>query len=397
MNFSRKQFIHHCINTGLFLTVPEFLENCKTNTLSTRNYGQDGKDPIQNAESSGLRTPILKAINVGITAPNPHNTQAWKFRIINDKEMFLYVDEKRILPQTDPPARQIHIGQGTFLEHLKIGASVIGYKTQIALLPEGTYKFQEIGQKPIAKVVLEKDTNIKKDSLYDAVPNRATNRCKYEGEMIQKEEYAKILSLTKPKYSTLKFINDTNSLGTYKEKLKEAFTIETNTFAKHEESRIWFRYNDEEIYDKRDGISLRGNGLSGIKLWIVEKFFLTHGKEVWHSESNKKGGIDIFRDQVESTKALVLFKTIGNSLKDQVQVGMDYARFQLSVTSLDLVMHPMSQILQEYPEMNQLREELEKMEQIQSDEKIQMMVRLGRSDYQFLSPRRNPKSMILGT
>ncbi|HNL02610.1 MAG TPA: hypothetical protein PKJ30_15975, partial [Leptospiraceae bacterium] len=69
-----------------------------------------------------MSDPILIAINVGITAPNSHNTQPWKFRIISPLEMILYVDEKRILPVTDPPVRQVHISQGTFLELLSIGA-----------------------------------------------------------------------------------------------------------------------------------------------------------------------------------------------------------------------------------------------------------------------------------
>jgi hypothetical protein len=72
-------------------------------------------DPIGNAEAKGFEYPILKAISTGITAPNPHNVQPWKVKIINPTEMLLFVDEKRLLPVTDPPTRQIHIGQGTFL------------------------------------------------------------------------------------------------------------------------------------------------------------------------------------------------------------------------------------------------------------------------------------------
>ncbi|MCP5513127.1 MAG: hypothetical protein H7A24_14675 [Leptospiraceae bacterium] len=395
MRYNRKKFIKRGLQLGTLLTVPNLLEYCSTYTPSHRNVGQYGDDPIRNAEWIGLKSPILKALNVGITAPNPHNTQAWKFRIESDLELLLFVDEKRLLPQTDPSGRQIHIGQGCFLEHLRIGANKIGYNTKITLFPEGEYTYQDSGKKPVAKVVLEKDENLEKDVLFNAILNRATNRSIYEGNLIQEEEFQKILSRSRIRFSSLKFINSTENLNKYKEFLKKAFEIETNTYSKHEESRAWFRYNDEEIYKFRDGISLRGNGLSGAKLWMVENFFLKEGQEIWHSESNRKGGIDIFIDQIESTKALVLFKTKENSMKDWIQVGMDYARFQLSLTESGLVMQPLSQILQEYPEMDSLRKELDTSEKIVKNEKIQMIVRLGRSGYKFLSPRRDPKSMIL--
>ena len=45
-----------------------------------------------------------------------------------DFEMYLYVDEKNLLPATDPPARQIHIGAGCFLRQWFKGRSCSGTK-----------------------------------------------------------------------------------------------------------------------------------------------------------------------------------------------------------------------------------------------------------------------------
>jgi hypothetical protein len=49
-------------------------------------------------------TPIMQGVRYGIQAPNPHNTQAWKIRPVSPTQMLLYVDERRTLPVTDPPA-----------------------------------------------------------------------------------------------------------------------------------------------------------------------------------------------------------------------------------------------------------------------------------------------------
>jgi hypothetical protein len=50
----------------------------------------------------------MRAIAWGIQAPNPHNTQAWKFRLVSDTEALLYLDERRLLPLlTDAEADEI--------------------------------------------------------------------------------------------------------------------------------------------------------------------------------------------------------------------------------------------------------------------------------------------------
>jgi hypothetical protein len=66
-----------------------------------------------------MESPILQAIGYGIHAPNPHNIQAWKFESISETEALPYIDERGLLPATDPPTRQIHIGAGSVIETLR--------------------------------------------------------------------------------------------------------------------------------------------------------------------------------------------------------------------------------------------------------------------------------------
>jgi hypothetical protein len=93
-----------------------------------------------------LATPIDRAIALGCNAPNPHNTQAWKFRNTSELQTLFYVDESRLLPSTDPPARQIYIGCGCFIETLSVGATTLGLTTTVEGFPEGTYGLDEVGK-----------------------------------------------------------------------------------------------------------------------------------------------------------------------------------------------------------------------------------------------------------
>jgi hypothetical protein len=172
----------------------------------------------------------------------------------------------------------------------------------------------------------------------------------------------------------------------------EAFKLETTTFNKHDETKNWFRFKDEEIYTSKDGISLRGNGLDGITYSIASNFFLS--KVNWHSKSNQDAGIEMFSKSLNSSNTFAYLKTNQNDFKDWIQVGRDYIRFNLALTSLGFQLHPLSQILQEYAEMNDLRKKLNDLVRIKDKEKIQMLVRIGKSNYYFQSPRREVKTIL---
>jgi hypothetical protein len=79
--------------------------------------------------------------------------------------MLLYV--KHLLPETDPPARQIHMGAGCFIELVSIGMSKEGYRTEVDYFPQGDYEVKpfEIAKKPVAKITLAKMTAKRKTSF----------------------------------------------------------------------------------------------------------------------------------------------------------------------------------------------------------------------------------------
>lgn len=336
--------------------------------------------------------PMRFALKIGLTAPNPHNTQAWKIRLISATEAELYVDEKRLLPETDPPNRQIHIGQGTFIEHFVLGAAAAGYTAGVTLFPLGQYGAAEIGRKPVARLTLSKRA-AQTDALYEAIALRITNRSEYSGPDVTAAEFERLKTVIGPVAGRLDM--RTGNGGALADLFVKAFAVETNTLATNEESRLWFRFNDSEIDTFRDGISLRGNGVSGIKYHIASRFVMENDKAYWNAPETKQYSIDAFRNQATSAKGLVMIVTPKNGPVDWVQAGRAYARLQLAATAIGLASHPMSQILQEYEEMNSLREEFERQVGVTGGEKVQMIARLGRSDYFFRAPRRPLASFLV--
>jgi hypothetical protein len=353
---------------------------------------KDAKD--RRPDPDKFREPILKALAFGLNAPNPHNTQAWKFKIINEKEALLFVDEKRLLNATDPIARQIHIGTGAFIALFQIGAGSFGYSAIVEYLPEGDYTFSETGKKPVAKLSLQK-SDTRDDVLRRQIFTRQTTRSVYQGNILTDGEFKKIIALTNPRYSSIDLIADPQTLRPVLELLYKGMEVECYNWNAFEESRKWFRLKDE-IAAKKDGINLRVGGTEpGLNLWMTETLLEMGSKKLWHSEFSIKSVLKGHYEKVMSSKEVVTFKTDSNNLIDWIKCGQDYARFQLAAYDQGFCMGPLSQVLQEYPSMKNLYDEFNQTMRVQDPAKIQMAVRIGRSKPLEYSYRRNPNDLIV--
>ena len=338
-------------------------------------------------------TPALKAIALGINAPNPHNTQAWKFRIVSDTELLMYVDETRILPATDPPTRQIHIGCGCFLSVMTAGISQYGYAAACTLLPEGEYSLAQTGKVPVAHIRLTPLSG-SVDPLAQQIYTRRTNRLAYTDAELPASAFNAMVQLANPQHCSIKLIAGA-PLAEHLDVLYNGMEVESGTYTTHEESRIWFRENDEKIAQHRDGINLPAGGTTGLRKFVAERLLKGLHADDWHKPATVNQHLTSYAKKVKSARAVVQFITPANTQADWIKAGMDYARFQLAATASDYFLHPMSQVLQEYPEMNTLRVQYEKLSGITEDQKIQMAVRMGKADEPFYSFRREVPQLLL--
>jgi len=385
----RRQFIQ---TTGTFLTATALMSFTSKTGLNFQN--SEGNNEMRKDNYNNFPTPILKAIAIGLNAPSAHNTQAWKFKIISDTEMMLYVDETRLLPQTDPPARQIHISCGCFLEALAIGCSGIGYDVEISILPEGNYLLTEIGKKPVAVVKLSENKNVSKHPLFDFIFERRTNRTVYEGDLISSNAFSQLNSESKTLYSKTIFINEPIEIEKFRNIFSKAMDKEFHTLATNEETRKMFRFNDKEASTKRDGLTFEANGLSGMGLFFA-RTFTKNTTESWNKKQTIEKGLAGFNNGLNSSKAFVVWTTATNTILDQVNVGRDFYQFSLALAKNGMYLHPLNQANQEYNEMTEIRNELDKIVGIKEQEKIQMIVRIGRAEKPFESYRRHLDSFLL--
>jgi len=383
----RRDFI---IKSGVVLTAAGFISSCSSIGALVGFSSVDDKTKRPNPDK--FKQPILKAIALGISAPSPHNTQSWKFNIISDTEMELYVDENILLPATDPPSRQIHMGTGCFIETLVLGAERIGYKSNVDYFPNGYESEKDFGKKPVAKIKLLK-SEFSKNSLSDFIETRQTNRQPYTGKIITQAEFNSLRSLSGKSHSKLILIN--HNIEEYFDLFFKAFEVESRTYRTNEETRNLFRFSEEQRAQKRDGISIPQMGYTGITRFFAERSLDNGNKEKWHRKESIDLSLESVKEGIESSKGFIVWYTESNTYLDWVKSGRDYVRFSLAMTKMDLYPHPYNQAIQEYDEMKSLRDQLNNKLSIKEPQKSQMIIRIGRCSKPYYSYRRYLNNFLI--
>lgn len=355
----------------------------------------DAQTPSPVSGAPRAETPIVQAIAYGIQAPNPHNTQAWKLELVSETEALLYIDERRLLPATDPPARQIHIGAGCFIETLAAGISGSGHETDVEYLPRGAHGLEEVGRKPVARIALRRSAATRRDDLADFIGQRQTNRKPYTGPLLRDQEAQEIRGQVLSDDVEALILNQPEEMRPLLDIFDRAMEIEATTRHLYEETRVWFRFNERQRRAHRDGLSIAQMGTDGLRRRVFEWALRNGNPRQWFSPRSIGSFLKTYRQGIDSARGLVLLKTKTNRQSDWLEVGRGFARLTLALTQLGLTSHPYSQVLQEFPEMADLQAEFNHLLGVREPAKIQMAVRVGRAERAYVALRRDPEDFII--
>jgi len=354
-------------------------------------------EPWQKSYSNKFGDLRIKLAAHGLLAANGHNMQPWKIKLDSDKNVFyLFADSERLVKEVDPYGRQTMVTQGTFLEYVRVAGEKLGYKTDIALFPDGEYDEQNLEEsmktKPVAKITITK-TELKSSALYQYMFLPDTNRGVYKKQELTPEEIKQLLAINTDSDMTIKIFQDEankKNLGNY---ALEGAKIESGIHRINQESANVFRANEYQKNKYRYGFSVEGQGMTGIKKHLMQGLIT-----VFPSMNNEKSSADFYvkstHRAVENTPAYALIITKGNSRIDQVKSGIIYSRLILTAHSLGLVMQSPSQVLEEYLEMKEQCSKIHK-DYAPKGGTIQMFFRLGEPTEEFpQSMRRDVMDLI---
>jgi hypothetical protein len=342
------------------------------------------------AEGTDARRWIL---SYAILAPHSHNLQSWLVDLSRPGEITLYCDLTRLLPETDPLARQIMMSQGTFLELLDLAARQRRLRAEIELFPEGEFSAGP-DTRPTARIRLRPDPSVQPDPLFLQILARHTNREAYGPREPAPSALRAIEASVAGTGSRAGFATGAQpqALERHRSIARDAWRIELETPRTILESYKVLRVGPAEIAQHRDGLSINKplvRALTAVGLF-------DRSKAPAPGDAAIGGQIKEFNAKIDTTPAFIWLVTEGNDRKTQVNAGRAYARAQLAATAQGLSMHPLSQALQEYPEQAQPYADIHALLQAPAPRfTVQMWARLGYAPSIGPSPRRGLDAHIV--
>jgi len=320
-------------------------------TLTSAAHGQtvtaaDPASPWAAAPAAAQHPdPRIRALAWAVLAPNPHNRQPWIAELPNaaPDTVVLHCDLTRLLPVTDPFGRQITIGLGCFAELFRMAAAAQGFRASLTPFPEGEAE-PRLDSRPIA--VMRLTPGATPDPLFVHAATRRSVKRPFD--LARPVPSAALAALAASVGSGMRFgaTAEPARVATIRDLAWRAWQIEATTPAAHLESVNLMRIGRDAVAAQPDGISIYGPGLDqAVAAGQITRDAMLPGRPGFEMM------VDRYRPMLEATPAYVWLATPGNSRVEALASGRDWLRVNLAATGLGLSLHPVSQALQEFPEM----------------------------------------------
>jgi len=286
--------------------------------------------------------------------------------------MRIYCDTERLLPETDPFNRQIVVGFGAFLELLRMAAAHEGYDFETKLFPEGEPQ-PLLDKRPIAKIRFSKNETQTSDPLFEFAPARRTNRMPFENKTVERSLLASFANTQTGKLSRYGFTEDQDQVSALKDLCLKGWAAEIQTPRTHKESTRLTRIGAKAVNADPDGISLSGPMMEALRLSGSLTPENMNDKTSTAFKETKK----FYDGLIETSRAFSWISTIGNRRISQIEAGVNWLRLHLAATREGLAFQPLSQVLQEFPEMTEHYDRVHKILDVKQPGVIQGLYRLG--------------------
>ncbi|MBV7409043.1 twin-arginine translocation pathway signal protein [Maritimibacter sp. DP1N21-5] len=332
--------------------------------------------------------PRMRALSYAILAPNPHNRQPWQVDLRKEGEVTLRVDTERLLPHTDPFGRQIVIGLGCFLELMTLAAAEQGYGVDLDLFPDGEDP-DGLDHRRVAVARFFEGAGTPEPDLFGQVMHRRSLKEPFDTDRpVDQATLDAVLSVATR--TTVAGSVAADDIAALRVLSHEALRIEIETPHTYKESVDLFRIGRREVDANPDGIDFSGPMFEAMALTG------TFSREAALAQDSLayEGGLKAVFANADTAMGHLWQITPTNTRVDQIAAGRDWLRLNLATTRAGLGLQPLSQALQEYPEMAGLYAEVHDR-LAPAGGTVQMFARIGYGPDIAQSPRWGLESKIV--
>jgi hypothetical protein len=312
------------------------------------------------------------ALAHAILAPSAHNMQPWIIELVGDTGIRLLPDLSKFTPEIDPPNRQMTISYGAFLELLRQAASVRGYTADVTVFPDGVDETR-LDHRSIADVTL-RPGGVASDPLASTIIWRRTNRDAFDADHpVPDETMQEVVATVTQQEVELRWTSDTVTVERLRTLGKEGWVIETKKEATSSESAEVTRIGADEVNATPDGLSFYGIGIETLRLFGL----MSREKIATDGTTAKNQVIKSYNGAIDGTATFAWLVSRDNSRATQLAAGAAWVRTNQAANLAGVSMHPISQVIEEFPEMADKFRDVHALLEIREPARIQGIFRLG--------------------
>jgi hypothetical protein len=275
---------------------------------------------------------VLNLVRAAVLAASAHNTQPWLFEITPTR-IDLFADLPRNIGTIDPLRRELHLSLGCALENLVLAARPNGKAVEVTALPDPADRTH------IARIEL-RDAPASSSALFEAIPNRHTNRYAYDNRPLTQSTLDTLRGLIdSPGTDVVWFATpgDRRTFGDLTIRATEAITADAQQSA---DSNAWFRSDWSDLQARKDGPTLDATGQPALTRALAKILPPTTPRQ------NDEYWLAATRDTQIPTAAAFGTLVVRDPLDvaQRLHAGRTWQRMHLWATSAGLAMQPLNQV-----------------------------------------------------
>ena len=311
---------------------------------------------------------------------SPHNIQAWKVKIVSDKEAELFYVPQRLLPNTDPTGCFTMIGFAMFIENLSIAANPHGYKVQ-AQYNKVPLDSKKSAPMPFAKLLLI-PTQEKENLDKELILKRRTSRLPYNGKPVEEKVLEELSSIAQKYGQKFIFSSDPSLVKWVMDLNRDTLFYDMAEEGSRNEIGALLRFTSKTAHIKNDGLWAYCMNFPG---WLMYLFF----KYEWAFELPiiKQIVLMYYMTTMRGTRTIGWFQGPFKTIDDWINSGHMLGRLWLTMTKNGVYLHPFGSIITNKTAHERLRT---KFKADESKEFMWLITRLGYS-------KEPPRSLRLTT
>lgn len=304
-------------------------------------------------------------------APSPHNTQHWKFRLVDERRATLLYDPSRLLPIEDGLGQFMASGFGIILEMISIAAAPHGLELKFTLrdVPLDASASELM---PFADLELVERTTPEPLSR-ELIKERRTSRLPYDNDKPVSpavlEELARVAESLGHKFE---YSSDPEQVAWVLGLNADTMFLDLRVKATRDEIAQWSRFSMEEAKRHKDGLAAFAMLFPG---WMFKLFFKANW--VFQIPGLHQFCKWIYKRSMRGTRTVAWIS--GKFLKqpDCIVSGRMLARLWLTMTRHGVYLHPFGSVITNERSHRVMNEHFANPDR---KEDLWLLVRLGHSD-----------------